>query len=136
LERGLRGFFGLDEFRFRPSITRGFARNFAESAFGNASGAIYTPMDAFNTWNIFQSSSVMLGKSFLSDFYFSYSGRVVQGFQTNGVREGLAFNHQVGLEYRIGPGLLMEVQYDYQRDRTLYGREDARVWFRHYFDLW
>jgi len=46
--------------------------------------------------------------------------------------EGFGLSHKVGLEYRINPSLLLQMEYDYN-SLMLMRREDKRILLRHSF---
>ena len=66
----------------------------------------------------------------------SYKGQIVSGFNDED-KELLGVRHLFGLEYRISPGLLFEMQHELDKDFNRFSTNtyDTRFWLRHYFTL-
>ncbi|MCK4966307.1 translocation/assembly module TamB domain-containing protein, partial [bacterium] len=133
IERKARDLLGLDELTFRPSFAKNLTQYFFEESLNiNPSKRLGEKMFVRPTL-LFQSSSLVVGKYIGNDFYFTYEGQLVTGFDKD-AQENLGLNHLLGIEYRIAPGIMLDMQYDYQYDRYV-NKEDKRLWIRHYFRL-
>jgi len=133
IERKIRNFFSLDELTLRPSFAKNITQYFLESSLNISPSKRLGEKIFYRPSLLFQSSSLVLGKYILDDFYFSYEGQLVTGFVKN-EKEKLGISHLFGLEYRIAPGIMLEMQYDYQFDRYQ-DKKDKRLWIRQYFRL-
>jgi hypothetical protein len=61
-----------------------------------------------------------------------YTGQLKAGIDYQFQNKGVGLEHMVGLEYRLNPRLLLQLQYDYN---TLFEthKDDKKVWLRHSF---
>ena len=133
IERKIRDFFGLDELTLKPSFARNLTEYFFESSFNMGASKRLGEKIFYRPSLLFQSSSLVLGKYISNEFYFSYEGQLVTGFVRE-EKEKLGLSHLFGLEYRLAPGVMLEMQYDYQFDRYQ-NKKDKRLWIRQYFIL-
>jgi len=133
IERKIKNVLGLDELTLKPSFAKNLTEYIFESSFNLGASKRLGEKVFVKPSLLFQSSSLVLGKYIAGDFYFSYEGQLVTGFVRD-EREKLGLSHLFGLEYRIAPGVMLEMQYDYQFDRYQ-NKEDKRLWVRQYFTI-
>lgn len=74
----------------------------------------------------------MLGKYLTSDLYLLYSGQLDAGIDYQFKDKGVGLRHFVGLEYRLKPSLLFQVEYDYNTLLETH-KDDKKFWLRHSF---
>jgi hypothetical protein len=74
----------------------------------------------------------MVGKYLIERLFLLYTGQLEAGMGYRYQQEGFGFRHTLGLEYRINPSLLLQMQYDYD-SLLLWQKEDKRIMLRHSF---
>ncbi|NOZ60627.1 MAG: hypothetical protein GXO74_03000 [Calditrichaeota bacterium] len=122
-ERELERRLGLDMVRFSSRFTR----NLIEM---NVSDQRNFQIDS--KLFLLRSTKVMIGKYLLNQIFFTYSGQLEAGMNYRYQHEGFGLSHKFGLEYRISPSLLLQMEYDYN-SLLLYRREDKKILLRHSF---
>ena len=126
MERSIKGVLQLDRFDIRPNIARSVTRGLLSGGtVGYGSGTVGHAL--------FSSSSLVLGKYISNDFYLSYTGQLATGYNSID-KEILGVNHLLGLEYRVAPGLLFQIEFDRQFNKYR-NKDDTRFWVRRYFSL-
>ena len=120
LERGLERALGLDVVRFSYAITK----NFLYANFNNE--------QLSSTLDLLRSSRLVLGKYVTDNLYLLYSGELKAGIEYRFQDKGVGLLHSFGLEYRLTPQWLLQMEYDYN---TLLetNRDDKKIWLRHSF---
>jgi hypothetical protein len=120
IERELENRFRLDVVRFSYAI----ARNFLNSSLNNE--------ELSSSLALLRSSRLMLGKYLTDDIYFLYTGELKAALDYQYLNKSVGLQHIVGLEYRLNPRLLLQVEYDYN---TLFEthRGDKKLRLRHSF---
>jgi hypothetical protein len=81
---------------------------------------------------LLRSTKLMIGKYLADQIFLMYSGQLEAGMDIRYQHEGFGLSHKVGLEYRINPSLLLQMEYDYN-SLMLMRREDKRILLRHSF---
>lgn len=81
---------------------------------------------------LLRSTKLMLGKYIANKFYFLYTGQLEAGIDYRYQHEGFGFRHTLGLEYRVSPSLLLQMEYDYN-SLLLMQKEDKKFMLRHSF---
>jgi hypothetical protein len=121
VERQLKRHLGLDIVRLSSRLTRNFIEYNLSS----------TP-NFESRLALWRDTRLTLGKYLSDDLYFLYNGQIEAGIDTRYQDRGYGLRHIVGLEYRLNPTLLLQMEYDYN---TLLLRDkiDRKVWFRHSF---
>jgi len=119
-ERRLERSLGLDMVRFSSHLTR----NLIEMNF--------SPDKSPSRMLLLRSTRVMLGKYLTSNLFLVYTGQLEAGLNPHYQQKGMGLRHTLGLEYRINPSLLLELEYDYD-SLLLWSKEDKRIWLRHTF---
>ncbi|MCL5019315.1 MAG: translocation/assembly module TamB domain-containing protein, partial [Patescibacteria group bacterium] len=127
MERSIKSLFQLDQVDIRPNIGRNLTHNLIAGGYGR-----YGDLGGVGQ-ALFQSSYLILGKYLSNDFYFTYTGQLASGYNVHD-REVLGINHLIGVEYRVGPGILLQLEYDRQFNKFR-NKEDTRFWIRRYFTL-
>lgn len=138
VERAVQRTLGLDIVRFSSRFTRNFlTTNFNSSAADN-------PADAPETHrSLFRSSRVTVGKYLLNNLYLSYIGQLESGLERDSTNHvsgqslpdseyKLQLRHRLGLEYRLNPDMLLQVEYDFADENV---RADRKIWLRHSFPV-
>lgn len=120
LERTLR----LDLVR----LSSRFARNLIEM---NLWGDEY--VQPYSKLFLFRSTRVMIGKYLADRVFLQYTGELDAARHYRHQSEELGLKHTLGLEYRINPNLLLEMEYNY--NSFLIEREDKRIFLRHSFPI-
>lgn len=120
IERELERKLQLDLVRFSYAITQ----NFLDSSFNSEQ---LGPSLA-----LLRSSRLMLGKYLTEDVYLLYTGELKAGIDYQFQDKGYGLLHVVGLEYRLNPKWLLQMEYDYN---TLFEthKDDKKLWLRHSF---
>ncbi len=136
LERQLERELHLDYVRFRSSFTS----NLFYLSFQGRADIFNRPTFTIVNNNLdpalllIQSSGVTLGKYLLKDFYMTYTGQLVAGYEES----KLGVNHTLGLEYRVLYNLLLEVEYSKFQFNPFYSENitnDLRIRLRHSFSF-
>lgn len=120
IERQLERRLGLDVVRFSYALTR----NFLDANLNNEElGAKLA---------LLRSSRLILGKYLTNDIYVIYTGELKAGVDYRYQDKGVGLQHVVGLEYRLNPRLLLQMEYDYNSllERQ---KDDKKIWLRHSF---
>jgi hypothetical protein len=122
LERELERVLGLDVVRFSYALTR----NLFDANFSNE--------QLRSSLELLKSSRLLLGKYLTDDIYILYTGELKTGPDYQFQDKGIGLQHILGLEYRVSPHWLFQVEYDYN---TLFDkrRDDKKIWLRHSFPL-
>ncbi len=122
-ERQLERTLGLDIVRFSSRLTR----NLIEMNLNNEQNWLYD-----SRLFLLRSTKLILGKYLAQRLFLLYTGQLEAGMHYRYEQEGLGLHHTLGLEYRINPNLLLEMQYDYN-SLLLWQKEDKRIMLRHSF---
>ncbi|MDZ7330439.1 MAG: translocation/assembly module TamB [candidate division KSB1 bacterium] len=122
-ERQLERALGLDIVRFSSRLTR----NLIEMNLNNEQNWLYD-----SRLFLLRSTKLILGKYLAQRLFLLYTGQLEAGMHYRYEQEGLGLHHTLGLEYRINPNLLLEMQYDYN-SLLLWQKEDKRIMLRHSF---
>jgi len=118
-ERGVERTLGLDIVRINSRL----AKNFLDLNLNDKTDPkLY----------ILRSTRWMLGKYLAHNIFLVYSGQVEVGTDYRFQEKGMGLRHTVGLEYRVYPNLLLEMQYDYD-SLLLLQKEDKRIRIRQSF---
>jgi hypothetical protein len=120
IEREIERKLSLDVVRFSYSITQ----NFIESSFANE--------QLRSSLEFLKSSRLMLGKYLTDDVYLLYQGQLQSGIDYRYLGKGVGLEHVFGLEYRLNPRLLLQLEYDYNTLMEI-DKDDKKVWLRHSF---
>lgn len=121
VERQIERKLGLDVVRFSYSV----ARNFLDSNFTNE--------QLSSSLALLRSSRLVLGKYLTDDIYIIYTGELKTDIDYQFVNEkGIGLQHIVGLEYRLNPRWLLQMEYDYNTLLQTH-KDDKKVWLRHSF---
>lgn len=124
VERTLERTFNLDLVRFSSRFTRNLIdMNVGDEDYVNKNSKLY----------LLRSSRLIIGKYLTDNLFLSYTGQLEAGLQYYPHGEGLGLNHSLGLEYRINPNLLLEMEYNY--NSFLLHREEKRIFLRHSFPI-
>ncbi len=120
IERELERKLQLDVVRFSYSI----AQNFLDSGRNNE--------ELNSSLALLRSSRLILGKYLTDDVYLLYHGELKAGIDYQFTDKGVGMQHIVGLEYRLTPKWLLQMEYDYN---TLFEtrKDDKKIWLRHSF---
>ncbi len=122
-ERELERRLGLDMVRFSSRFTRNLIEmNVNDERNFQVDSKLF----------LLRSTKVMIGKYLLNQIFLTYSGQLEAGLDYRYQHEGFGLSHKFGLEYRISPSLLLQMEYDYN-SLLLYRREDKRILLRHSF---
>jgi hypothetical protein len=111
---------GLDVVRFSYAITR----NFLDANFSNE--------QLTSTLSFLRSSRLVLGKYLFGDVYFLYTGELEAGIDYQFRDKGVGLHHIFGLEYRLNPRWLVQVEFDYNTLLETH-KDDKKFWLRHAF---
>lgn len=120
IERQLERKLQLDVVRFSYSI----AQNFLDSSFNNE--------QLSSSLELLRSSRLILGKYLTEDLYLIYTGELKAGIDYQFQEKGVGLQHIVGLEYRLNPRWLLQMEYDYNTLLETH-KDDKKVWLRHSF---
>jgi len=120
-ERRLERSLGLDVVR----LSSRFTRNLIEM---NLATGTPFPSKLY----LLRSTRLTVGKYLSNDVYLVYTGQVESGLDYRYQVPGLGLHHTLGLELRINPKLLLEMEYDYD-GLLLWRKDDTRFWIRHWF---
>lgn len=123
VERTLEQLFSFDYVRFSSRFTR----NFLNANLGNN-------VDLTNRLLLLRSTKLVLGKYLSKNLFLQYTGQVEAGLEYRYQSRGVGLRHTLGLEYRVNPQVLLELEYDYD-SLMLYNRDDKRIVLRHWFPL-
>jgi hypothetical protein len=139
VERQLKRHLGLDMVR----LSSRFTRNFLVANLNN-SLTPSLPNEALKgrmALAMLQSTRLLLGKYLWSDLYLHYIGQVEVGADENSEANpetqpliGLGLRHTLGLEYRINPAMLLQLEYDYN-PLLSDDKDDRKIWLRHSFPV-
>jgi hypothetical protein len=121
MEKTLENLFRFDYVRFSSRFTR----NFLDANLNN------NPQ-LNNRLALLRSSKLILGKFISSSIFMQYTGQIESGVEYRYQAKGVGLRHTLGIEYRISPQVLLELEYDYD-SLMLYNREDKRIMVRHWF---
>ncbi|MCH8954122.1 translocation/assembly module TamB domain-containing protein [candidate division KSB1 bacterium] len=120
VERQLERSLGLDVVRFSYAFTQ----NFLASNFSNE--------QLRSSLAFLRSSRLILGKYLTKDIYLLYSGELKTGIDYQFQDKGVGLQHIFGLEYRLNPRWLLQMEYDYNTLLEL-NKDDKKLWLRHSF---
>ena len=120
-ERRLERTLGLDMVRLSSRLTR----NFIEMNLATG-----TPL--LSKLYLLRSTRLTVGKYLSEELYLVYTGQLESGLDYRYQLPGLGLHHTLGLELRINPKLLLEMEYDYD-GLLLWRKDDTRIWIRHWF---
>ncbi|UCE05793.1 MAG: translocation/assembly module TamB domain-containing protein [bacterium] len=81
---------------------------------------------------LLRSTKLMIGKYLAERLFLLYTGQLEAGMDYRYQQEGFGFRHTLGLEYRINPSLLLQMEYDYN-SLLLWQKEDKKFMLRHSF---
>lgn len=81
---------------------------------------------------LLRSTKLMVGKYIADKFFFIYTGQLEAGLDYRYQHEGFGLRHTLGLEYRVSPSLLLQMEYDYN-SLLLMQKEDKKFMIRHSF---
>ncbi len=121
VERTLEHLFRFDYVRFSSRFTRNFL---------NAN--LNDNLELNHRLALLRSSKLILGKYIARSVFIQYTGQIEAGVEYRYQDKGLGLRHTFGLEYRISPQVLLELEYDYD-SLMLYNRDDKRIMLRHWF---
>ncbi|MDZ7261821.1 MAG: translocation/assembly module TamB, partial [candidate division KSB1 bacterium] len=120
-ERQLERILGLDFVQ----LSSRFYRNLLEYN-GNENGQTNSKLA------LLRSTRVTLGKYLADRLFFLYTGQVETNRTFQYYPERIGLKHTLGLEYRIKPNLLVEMEWDYD-SLHLTDKEDKKIMLRHSF---
>ena len=121
LERELEKTLGLDYVRFSSQLTRNILNyNLNNNVVLN------------DRLLLLESTRVIVGKYLANRFFLQYTGQIESGIGYRYREKDLGLHHTLGLEFRLSPQVLLELEYDYD-SLMLYNRQDARIVLRHWF---
>ena len=121
-ERRLERHLGLDIVRLSSRLTR----NFIEYNLNLGSQSFESRLA------LWRNTKLTLGKYLSDDLYFLYNGQIEAGIDYRYQDRGYGLRHILGMEYRVNPTLLLQMELDYN---TLLLRDklDRKLWLRHSF---
>lgn len=119
VERTLERSLGLDMVR----VNSRFTRNFLE---------MNLSPDYETTKALLRSTRLTVGKYLSERMFLLYTGQVESSYEYSDLALGL--RHTLGLEYRFNPGLLLQMEYDYNSVLQTQ-KDDKKIWLRHSFPL-
>ena len=121
VERRLENLFNLDYVRFSSRFTRNLiASNLSDNIELNSRLALL------------RSTKIVVGKYLAERLFLQYTGQVESGIDYKYKEQNIGLRHTIGLEFRINPKLLLELEYDY--NSMIYAnRDDKRIVLRHWF---
>lgn len=121
VERELEQFFNLDYVRFSSRFTR------------NLIWSNLTDNPALDTrLSLLRSTKLIVGKYLINQLFIQYTGQIESGIDYKYQNKNIGLRHTFGLEYRINPKLLLELEYDYN-SMIIEDRDDKRIVLRHWF---
>ncbi len=121
VERELEQFFNLDYVRFSSRFTR------------NLIWSNLTDNPALDTrLSLLRSTKLIVGKYLVNQLFIQYTGQIESGIDYKYQNKNIGLRHTLGLEYRINPKLLLELEYDYN-SMIIEDRDDKRIVLRHWF---
>ncbi len=122
-ERQLERAFGLDMIR----LSSRFTRNLIEMNLNDEQNFHFN-----SKLFLLRSTKLMVGKYLAQRLFLLYTGQLEAGMNFRYQQEGFGFRHTLGLEYRINPSLLLQMEYDYN-SLLLWQKEDKKIMLRHSF---
>lgn len=122
-ERQLERTFGLDMIR----LSSRFTRNLIEMNLNDERNFQFD-----SKLFLLRSTKLMVGKYVAQRLFLLYTGQLEAGMNFRYQQEGFGFRHTLGLEYRINPSLLLQMEYDYN-SLLLWQKEDKKIMLRHSF---
>ena len=139
IERNLERRLGLDYVRLRSNFTTNlFYLSLQDRTKLFSRSNTYLTTNLNNKLDpallLLQSSEITLGKYLIRDFYLTYTGQLVSGYE----EAKLGINHTLGLEYRLLYNLLLEVEYNKFDYNPFYSEDinnDLRIRLRHSFNF-
>ncbi len=121
MERQLENLLNLDYVRFSSR----FARNLIASNL-NENAELNTRL------SLLRSTKIVVGKYLADRLFLQYTGQIEAGIDYRYEEKNIGLRHTLGLEYRINPKLLLELEYDY--NSLMYeNNDDKRIVLRHWF---
>jgi len=122
-ERQLERTLGLDMVRFSSRFTRNLIEmNLKDEQNFQIDSRLF----------LLRSTKLMVGKYLAERLFLLYTGQLEAGIDYRYQQEGFGFRHTLGLEYRINPSLLLQMEYDYN-SLLLWQKEDKKFMLRHSF---
>jgi len=122
-ERQLERTLGLDMVRFSSRFTRNLIEmNLNDERNFQLNSKLF----------LLRSTKLMVGKYLAQRLFLLYTGQLEAGLDYRYQQEGFGFRHTLGLEYRINPSLLLQMEYDYN-SLLLWQKEDKKIMLRHSF---
>lgn len=121
VERELEQTFGLDYVRFSSQLTK----NIIMFNLNNN-------IELNNRLALLESTRIIVGKYLANRFFLQYTGQIESGVGYRYKEKHLGLHHTLGLEYQLGPQVLVELEYDYD-SLMLKNRDDKRIVLRHWF---
>ena len=122
IERKLEQSLGLDYIRFSSPLTR----NLILFNLNNN-------LQLNHRLALLQSTKVTVGKYLANSLFLQYTGQIESGVDYRFKENNLGWHHTLGLEYRISPQLMVELEYDYDSLLIKENRDDKRIMLRHWF---
>ena len=123
VERQLERTFNLDMVRFSSRFTRNLIEmNLNDERTFQLDSKLF----------LLRNTKLMVGKFLFQKLFLLYTGQLEAGMDYRYQQEGIGLRHTLGLEYRINPSLMLQMQYDYD-SLLLWQKEDKRVMLRHSF---
>jgi hypothetical protein len=121
VERQLETLLGLDYVRFSSRFTRNLI-----------SFNLNDNPELNSRLSLLRSTKVIVGKYLANRIFLQYTGQVEAGIDYRYAEKNIGLRHTFGLEYRISPKLLLELEYDY--NSMMYeNHDDKRIVLRHWF---
>jgi hypothetical protein len=121
VERQLETLLGLDYVRFSSRFTRNLI-----------SFNLNDNPELNSRLSLLRSTKVIVGKYLANRIFLQYTGQVEAGIDYRYSEKNIGLRHTFGLEYRISPKLLLELEYDY--NSMMYeNHDDKRIVLRHWF---
>lgn len=121
VERRLERMFKLDFVQ----LSSRFTRNFLERN-------LYPNSQEFSKYALLRSTRLTVGKYLADQLFFLYTGEVNATTQYKPEQPEVGLRHIFGLEYRILPNLMIEMEYDYN-NLLLNDKDDKKIMLRHSF---
>ena len=81
---------------------------------------------------LLRSTKLIVGKYIFDKFFLLYTGQLDAGIDYRYQHEGFGFRHTLGLEYRLSPSVLFQMEYDYN-SLLLMQKDDKKFMIRHSF---
>ena len=123
VERKLEQLLGFDYVRFSSRFTSNFL----------ALNLNYNP-ELKTRLALLRSTKLILGKYLSPQLFLQYTGQVETGIAYRYQQREVGLRHTLGLDYRISPQLLLELEYDYNSLITK-NKDDKRILLRHWFSF-